>query len=196
MTVETIGGGAYRDEWVGDLEARARAAIRQLGGDPRLLKERDLPLYADGTGLVVGDTSRRGIEHRLTPVAAQAWQSMKRSAAEDQVSLILISGFRSFARQFEIVRRRVEAGEAIDAVFRVLAPPGCSQHHSGRALDIGTLGCEPASHHFARTLAYDWLCRRAGEFGFVLSYPEGNRFGYAYEPWHWYLPQANHGQTS
>ena len=26
---------------------------------------------------------------------------------------------------------------------------------------------------------------RAGDFGFALSYPRGNRHGIAYEPWHW-----------
>ncbi|HEX7650108.1 MAG TPA: D-alanyl-D-alanine carboxypeptidase family protein, partial [Noviherbaspirillum sp.] len=25
----------------------------------------------------------------------------------------------------------------------------------------------------------------AGRFGFTLSYPRGNTYGFIYEPWHW-----------
>jgi len=43
---------------------------------------------------------------------------------------------------------------------------------------------------FAHTEAFRWLSLHAKQFGFTLSYPEGNPFGYAYEPWHWCFREA------
>ena len=169
------------------LQQKVEHGILALGGDPQVLETRGLPCYDDARELVVADTSKSGIEHRLTEVAADSWTAMKFAAANDNVSLILISGFRSFERQFEIVNRRIESGESLEELFYVLAPPGCSQHHTGRALDIGTMGCEPASVDFAKTTAFQWLCENALQFGFSLSYPENNSQGYSYEPWHWFL---------
>ncbi|MET0071956.1 MAG: D-alanyl-D-alanine carboxypeptidase family protein [Candidatus Thiodiazotropha sp.] len=33
--------------------------------------------------------------------------------------------------------------------------------------------------------AFTWLHDHAHRFGFDLSFPQGNEFGYVYEPWHW-----------
>ena len=38
---------------------------------------------------------------------------------------------------------------------------------------------------FENTGAFDWLSRRASQFGFHLSYPRDNPHGVIYEPWHW-----------
>jgi D-alanyl-D-alanine carboxypeptidase len=89
------------------------------------------------------------------------------------------------ARQTLIVRRKLARGQHIEEILKVSAIPGCSEHHTGRALDLGSpdhLKLEPS---FARTAAYRWLRRRAGAFGFRLSYPRNNPQGIAFEPWHW-----------
>lgn len=168
-------------------EQKVAHSIRALGGDPAIVTSRGLPQYADAETLVIADVSQGGFQHKLTPRAADRWQSMKASASGEGVVLILLSGFRSFDRQFDIISRRVSCGESISDVFAVLAPPGCSQHHTGRALDIGTPDCEPASLAFSKTPAFGWLQANAGRFGFGLSYPENNSYGYLYEPWHWFL---------
>ena len=171
-------------------EQKVASGIRALGGDPAIVASRGLPQYADAETLVIADVSQSGFRHKLTPHAASQWELMKASARDEDVSLILLSGFRSFDRQFEIIRRRVDTGESISNLFCVLAPPGCSQHHTGRALDIGTLDCEPASLAFSKTPAFAWLKANAGRFGFGLSYPENNSYGYFYEPWHWFLAES------
>ena len=66
-------------------------------------------------------------------------------------------------------------------------PPGFSEHHSGRALDLGTPGCDGLSEDFEATQAFEWLSESASRFGFVLSYPHDNAWGFSYEPWHWAL---------
>jgi D-alanyl-D-alanine carboxypeptidase len=44
---------------------------------------------------------------------------------------------------------------------------------------------------FERTEAFRWLSQNAGRFGFSLSFPRDNRYGYMYEPWHWCFNQAS-----
>ena len=168
-----------------ELMTRARAALVDLGADPKLISRRQLPLFADAHELVVADVSASGREHRLAPRAAACWRLLRDQAGQDGVRLIMISGFRSFERQLELIRRRIATGEAIGAALTVLAPAGCSEHHTGRAIDIGTPGCEPLSESFEATAAFSWLSAHAEGHGFRMSYPRGNPWGYCYEPWHW-----------
>jgi D-alanyl-D-alanine carboxypeptidase len=110
---------------------------------------------------------------------------MQASAREADITLLPLSGFRSIARQAEIIRAKFAAGRSIETILGVNAPPGYSEHHTGRALDIGTPHSLPFEEGFAETDAFIWLTANASHYGFVLSYPRDNPYGIAYEPWHW-----------
>ena len=168
-----------------DLNSKVRATLEQLGAAGDHADRRKLPLFDDATILEVAHVSASGREHLLVPEAAVAWRAVRETAADDDVTLLAISGYRAFDRQVELIQAKLERGELIDDILEVMAPPGCSEHHSGRAVDIGTPGCEPLSEAFERTDAFGWLERHARSFGFWLSYPRGNASGYTYEPWHW-----------
>jgi D-alanyl-D-alanine carboxypeptidase len=122
---------------------------------------------------------------RLAPRAAAAWRRMQAAAARDGCDLLPISGFRSVARQTKIIRRKLAAGQRLGDILRVNAVPGCSEHHTGRAIDVGSPADVHLTSAFARTREFRWLKKHAGRFGFRLSYPPRNRQGIAYEPWHW-----------
>ena len=96
-----------------------------------------------------------------------------------------ISGYRSHDYQLGIFERKLGRGQSVDEILAVNAAPGFSEHHSGRALDIGTPGEPPAEDTFEATAAFGWLRDNAAADGFVLSYPRDNPHGIAYEPWHW-----------
>jgi len=169
----------------GRLLARARATLEELGADPELIERRSLPLFDDAEGVVVAHVSQSGHEHFLAPPAAWRWQEMRARAAGEGIELVMISGFRSFERQLELVRAKLDSGARIDEVLSVLAPPGCSEHHTGLAVDIGTPGCAPLSEAFEATRAFRWLEAKAADFGFRMTYLRDNQWGYLYEPWHW-----------
>jgi D-alanyl-D-alanine carboxypeptidase len=122
---------------------------------------------------------------RLAPAAARAWRKMQAAAATDGATLLPLSAYRSVARQTLIIRRKLARGLPIADILKVSAVPGCSEHHTGRALDLGAPGHLRLEASFARTREYRWLQRHARRHGFHLSYPRGNRQGIAYEPWHW-----------
>ena len=168
-----------------ELQSRLRDTLRKLGASADLLEQRRLPVYPDALKLVIADVSASGRKHLLVPEAAASWKRMREAAKADGISLIIISAFRSFDRQYKLVSDKLNRGETIREVFAVMAPPGCSEHHTGRALDVGTLGCEPVSEEFAESAAFHWLTRNAARFGFRLSFPRDNQWGFDYEPWHW-----------
>jgi D-alanyl-D-alanine carboxypeptidase len=165
--------------------ARIAGTHADLGIPAGAMDARGLPLCAEAGDLVVAETEESGKQHLLAPDAAAAWQALKDAARRDGVVLEIASAFRSFDRQVEIVRRKLGEGTGIDAILCEVAPPGFSEHHTGRAIDINTPGCEAFEEAFEQTAAFDWLQMNARRFGFFLSYPRGNACGYIYEPWHW-----------
>ena len=160
--------------------------LAELGISPDLIETRGLPLCAEPEALEVAEVGDDGREYRLTPAAAAAWRKMKAAAAAEGVVLKLISAFRSIDRQVEILREKLAEGQTLAEILSASAPPGYSEHHTGRAIDIDTDGAPPLEIEFEGTPAFAWLTRNAGRFGYVLSFPKGNRYGYQYEPWHWF----------
>jgi D-alanyl-D-alanine carboxypeptidase len=110
---------------------------------------------------------------------------MRQAAARDDLELVPISGFRSIDRQTELFRAKLAAGQTVDEILRYVAAPGFSEHHTGRALDIGSLEHPELDEEFAGTTAFAWLEGHARDFGFSMSYPRRNRHGITFEPWHW-----------
>jgi D-alanyl-D-alanine carboxypeptidase len=117
--------------------------------------------------------------------AARAWTRMREAARRDGVVLEAISGYRSHDYQLGIFERKLARGLTVEQILTVNAAPGYSEHHGGRALDIGTPDEPPAEESFERTRAFAWLRAEAAGHGFVMSYPRDNAHGIVYEPWHW-----------
>jgi D-alanyl-D-alanine carboxypeptidase len=168
-----------------DLRKRVAATLRDLAIPTALIAQRGLEICCEPQELVIAETGADGREHLLVPAAEQAWRDLSSTAAADGVTLHIVSAFRSIERQAEIVRRKLEEGLSLEAVLSVSAPPGYSEHHTGRAVDVGEESCPALEVEFENTEAFQWLSAHAGRFGFTLSFPRGNRQGYAYEPWHW-----------
>ncbi len=167
------------------LRALRRTWVR-LGIPPEVAARAERRLHPEAKRLVfIGRAADDKRILRLTPRAAVAWRRMQAAAARDGVTLVPLSAFRSIARQTLIIRRKLARGQPIADILKVSAVPGCSEHHTGRALDLGAPGHLKLEATFARTREFRWLQRRGGEFGFKLSYPRHNRQGIVYEPWHW-----------
>jgi zinc D-Ala-D-Ala carboxypeptidase len=174
----SLQGKAYGD--------RVRSELESLGISPESLKARTLLLCEEAKELIVAEIDDRGREHRLVPAAVAAWQAMKAAAALQGVTLQIASAFRSVDRQVQIIRFKLEAGVPLEQILAISAPPGYSEHHTGRAVDITTPGTRALEEEFDSTAAFRWLSESGNSFGYFLSYPRNNQQGYAYEPWHWY----------
>jgi len=145
--------------------------------------------YEEAEELVDVGPNLVGRMQQLAPLAAARWQAMLDAAGHDGIRLMIVSGYRSHDYQADLLRRKLSAGQTIADVLKVNAAPGFSQHHTGAAVDIATPGSRPLTEGFEQSDAFQWLCARAGEFGFKMSYPPGNADGFIYEPWHWALDE-------
>lgn len=171
--------------------ARVARILAGLGIPASFGADRNLPFFVEATELVPVGADIYGRERQLTPRAAHRWAELQSAARADRIELLLVSAFRSLDYQRQIFERKLAAGEPIEQILRVNAPPGYSEHHTGRAVDLTTPGCQPLEEEFEASPAFGWLVRNAHRFGFAMTYPRDNRFGIAYEPWHWAVHEAH-----
>jgi len=94
----------------------------------------------------------------------------------------IVSAYRSFDEQREVkLGHTMIYGRGANAFS---ADQGFSEHQLGTAVDIVDVDTRILTQDFAKTDAYQWLLANAYRYGFILSYPENNRF-FIFEPWHW-----------
>ena len=101
--------------------------------------------------------------------------------------LILTSGARGLPKQsYLFLAKLIECQGNVSMASRSLAPPGYSYHWSGD-FDVGSrrLGSENFSMAFTRSAVYQKMRR----LNYVkLRYPDQNRSGVRFEPWHVKVP--------
>jgi D-alanyl-D-alanine carboxypeptidase len=170
---------------------RLQERLDKLGLDAGYAERSGLPLIAEPAWLALAGFDRYRRPLWLDLDTARAWSRMREAALRDDVLLEAISGYRSHAYQLGIFERKRARGLGVDDILAVNAAPGYSEHHSGRALDIGTPGEPAAEESFERTAAFHWLASNAPAFGFTMSYPRDNPHGIVYEPWHWCWQQQD-----
>jgi D-alanyl-D-alanine carboxypeptidase len=169
--------GSYRE--------RVTETLGLLAIPEAFLAHYRLPLHYECEDLVSIGLDMFDREQRMERSAAAQWDAMVAAAGRDGVVLLIISAFRSFDYQRKIIERKLAEGLTIEQILRASALPGYSEHHTGRAIDIGTTGSEPLTEGFEQTTAFDWLTRRGRDFGFSMTYPRNNPYGIMFEPWHW-----------
>ncbi len=191
---------AVREEAGGD-EAMER---RSPSPPPDHTEDRDegraprpLPKYghlafaeADAADLMIVASYSQDVAQRFEQLhtdAGLALLKMIDAARLDGVWIVPVSGFRDYERQTRLFRWKTHQYGSAEAAARAVAPPGYSEHHTGYAVDLsdGLARATDVSLSFGKTAAFQWLTRRAAEFGFELSFPENNPQGVNYEPWHW-----------
>jgi D-alanyl-D-alanine carboxypeptidase len=161
-----------------------------LGIDAAVLAARPLSPHLEASELVVAEVGEEGRQFMLTPATSAAWSHMKSQAQRDGINLLMVSAFRSVQRQTEIIQQKLDAGLCIADILSVCAPPGFSEHHTGRAIDITCREAPDLAISFEDTVAFAWLQQHAPTYGFRLSYPRDNAAGFEYEPWHWCYQDA------
>ena len=102
------------------------------------------------------------------------------AAAEEGITLYVISGFRSYQTQASVYNNYV-AWDGAEAADRYSARPGHSEHQSGLAFDLNSV-----EQYFGETPEGIWLAENCSRFGFIIRYPKDSEAitGYMYEPWH------------
>ena len=184
LTLLSLGQGAV-DGYVNQMN---------LGGN-LFLVNRTYALAEDyvPNDLVTPKVKLDGTNVMMRREAAEALEKLFAGAKEAGYTLSAISGYRSYGRQKSIHNARVrQLGK--EAADRISAPPGCSEHQLGLAMDIG---CKEALHlteSFGDTPEGKWVAAHCYEYGFIIRYKAEweDVTGYAYEPWHIRYVGAEH----
>lgn len=112
--------------------------------------------------------------------ASDALTEMQNAAAEEGLSLYVVSGYRSYYTQESVYAGWVSRDGA-EKADTYSSRAGHSDHQTGYTFDLNSL-----DESFAYTREGIWLAEHCAEFGFIIRYPEGKEMytGYVYEPWH------------
>lgn len=103
-------------------------------------------------------------------------------ARRDDIDIVVASAYRSFDTQEALKTSYVvQYGSGAN---QFSADQGYSEHQLGTSIDFTTEEIGGVFSQFEDQEAYDWLLKNAHQYGFTLSYPEGNSY-YKFEPWHW-----------
>ena len=118
---------------------------------------------------------------------ARAWLERLLDAVGARGAIVPVSGFRSRAEQQAIWDGSLaEHGRAFTETY--VARPGCSEHETGLAIDLGEN--VPGLDFIRPSFPDHGICgrcrARAADFGFLLRYPRGKEAvtGIGWEPWH------------
>ncbi len=123
---------------------------------------------------------------QLRHEAAAATEAMFGSAAQQNISLMISSGYRSYTYQVNLYASYVHKSGQAEA-DKISARPGHSEHQTGLAFDV-----EPASQNceilpcFADTAEGKWIKAESYKYGFIIRYTPDkvDVTGYSSEPWH------------
>lgn len=128
------------------------------------------------------DYTHNGREEYIHDDVEPFLEDLLDDAHDDDIAISVLSAFRSFDEQ-----RDVNVGYTItygSGANQFSAEQGYSEHQLGTTVDFTTPELNGTLEGFDMTPAYAWLVENAHEYGFTLSYPEGNAY-YIFEPWHW-----------
>lgn len=112
----------------------------------------------------------------------QAFEKMANAALQDNVYLLIGSGYRTYQEQQEIVDTYLKAyGQ--NYVDRYLPRLGFSEHQTGMSIDVAS----KVSNVFVESKEYEWMMDNAYLYGFILRYPKSKEeiTGYKCEAWHY-----------
>ena len=118
----------------------------------------------------------QGNTRQMRADAAAALEEMFAACRKETgVSMVTISGYRSYRTQENIYDRKLKnVGGKAEKADEFVARPGASEHQLGLAMDVNERAREAGlTASFGRTVTGKWLKENCWRFGFILRYQEG-----------------------
>lgn len=141
--------------------------------------------YCDSSIVSIKGSEIEGEQIAVDALLAMLMQAQSEGLTSWQIS----AGYRSVAYQQKLFDDKVYSyrqqgmtgAQARSAARKLVAEPGCSEHHTGLAFDITVPGTS-----FGGTKQAKWLGEHCWEWGFILRYPADKTAitGITNEPWH------------
>lgn len=149
------------------------------------------PLPQDYEPVLAGTRNGKEVDQRIK----YNLERMLDAAEAEGLKMIICSAYRNYEKQNELIdesiAQGVHKGMSYENAFfeskRQLGRLGCSEHHTGLAVDLVGESYQSLDSGQAHTREAQWLEEHACEYGFILRYPEDKEdiTGIDFESWHY-----------
>lgn len=119
-----------------------------------------------------------------------AYLAMEKDVFETYgIQTVLLNSYRTIETQRNNYENHMKVNGP-EFTKKYVAYPGCSEHHTGLAVDVGVLLDGKIYRKSTDLFTVDHVLKKVWEklpqYGFILRYPEGKEpiTGIGYEPWH------------
>lgn len=121
---------------------------------------------------------------KLVDYAGKSFIDMINNAKDENLTIIGISGYRSYNYQNNLYNKYAQI-DGIAKADTYSARAGYSEHQTGLAVDVSNNKLPYTE--FENTEEFSWMDKNAHKYGFILRYPKNkeNITGYTYEAWHY-----------
>ena len=108
----------------------------------------------------------------------------------DSIQTVLLGSYRTVKQQEETFAWNLKE-YGWEHTCKYVAKPGCSEHHTGFAIDVGILLegklCRARKDLLSVDHLFKIVQKKLPQYGFILRYPKGKESvtKIAYEPWHY-----------
>ncbi|KAF1302536.1 D,D-carboxypeptidase/D,D-dipeptidase VanXY [Enterococcus saccharolyticus] len=136
-------------------------------------------------------------EHVLIHASVAQQLTKLITAIDATEQIVVLDGYRTEEMQSALWQQSLlEHGEQFTRKY--VALPGCSEHQSGLAIDIGLADAEhhPICPNFDKGAVVARFLSQMKYYGFILRYPKNKEelTGIAYEPWHFRFVGLPHSE--
>lgn len=123
-------------------------------------------------------------DNKIREHVYEAYKDMWHAAKKENLTLIVTSSYRSYAKQ-EQIHKSYANQKGQEWADSVSARAGYSEHQTGLTLDIVTYNS--TMDNFEDSDEFKWLKQNSYKYGFILRYPKDKTYitGYDYESWHY-----------
>ena len=131
------------------------------------------------TGIYARDSAK------LVKVAYDNFVKMADAAREENLTIKVTTGYRSYSFQSTLYNNYVKA-DGVKNADTYSARPGFSEHQLGYSADL-TNAKNVSFDNFENAKEYKWLQDNAYKYGFIMRFPKGKEYitGYQFESWHY-----------
>lgn len=145
-----------------------------------------LPEAYEPPDLVSASQAGYSAEFRVRSLMVEDLDALRTAIIDAGVpEVALLAAYRTIDDQEALFSLREDELGFADAA-KGTARAGHSEHHLGTTVDFRPIGETDVDQDFGATPTGQWLQENSWQYGFIVSYPEGEEdvTCYKYEPWH------------
>lgn len=153
-------------------------------------EDHKLPFGFEDTVELIPTENIVGNQFKVEKKTYDAFRSLQEDLLNnDGIQTVLLGSYRTVKQQEEIFEKNLQE-YGLEYTLKYVAKPGCSEHHTGLAIDVGIFLdgrlYRKKEDLFSVEHIFQIIHKKLPEYGFILRYPKEKEpiTKISYEPWH------------